>query len=421
MVQPSPSPILLDVYEEHLNEAAWLWREWEGCLNSPIHTLPQAAKGPEERLLAHLDALVLGGDPVAQTLMVPALAGNDRFAVTAAAWALAQAEDVDQQDGVFAALTTTESPAARMAIARALSLSPRSDLSRLLPSWNSGAPEVQAMVMDLFAPREPAWVRERLEAALRSGQPSLIAAALRAIRRSRDNAFFNHVQAALQSREPDVLRAAISAGVVLGVRETWEACRAAADLKGRDCRFPLGVLATSHDPKDRDRVRKKTSDPDAAPHALWALGFTGDLESVDVLLHALSDAKMAKAAGESLHVITGVVIENDLVKQGEAKGPENVEVANDDPPPAVTQEDFLPEPRPDAVRKWWTDNGGNFRAGGRYAFGEARTPDVLRQALTRGATWRSEVLLLELGNTKIGAPPLEWRDWARNQLKQLGA
>jgi hypothetical protein len=96
-----------------------------------------------------------------------------------------------------------------------------------------------------------------------------------------------------------------------------------------------------------------------------------------------------------------------------------VEVSNDDPPPVVLPEDFLPDPQADAITKWWANNNGRFHAGARYLFGQVRSPDVLRTALTRGATWRQEVVLLELVNTKIGAPQVEPGAWAREQLKQL--
>lgn len=411
--------ILLDVYEEHLDEAAWLWGEWESALDSPLYSLPQCAKGPEERLLAHLDALVIGENPVAQELLIPALTAGRRFAAAAATWALVQAEDADQQDTVFAALSAAEEPRVRAAMARALFLAPQVDLSRLVPLWNAGAPEVQAMVMDIFAPREPDWVRSRLEVALRSEQPALVAAALRAIRRFRDKSLYSLVQTALRSKEPRVLREAIGAGLVLGVREAWDACRVASDMKGGDCRLPLALLATSPDAKDRERVRNKLDDPDAGPHALWALGFTGDLESVELLMQKLTDENAAKVACESIAFITGLVCQGDLVKPAESTGPEQVEVGDDDPPPVVLPEHLLPDPMADAVKKWWANSRGRFRTGGRYIYGQARSPEQLLAALTRAPTWRRDVLLLELAHTKAGAPQLDLRTWARDQLKQL--
>ena len=41
------------------------------------YTLAEVAAGPAERLLAHIDALSLGGKAVAQKLLLPALEGDD--------------------------------------------------------------------------------------------------------------------------------------------------------------------------------------------------------------------------------------------------------------------------------------------------------------------------------------------------------
>ena len=65
-----------DICEEHLDEAAFLWDRGERALNAPNYAIGEVAVGPEERLLAHLDGLVLGGQPVADKLLLPAL-GDD--------------------------------------------------------------------------------------------------------------------------------------------------------------------------------------------------------------------------------------------------------------------------------------------------------------------------------------------------------
>src|SRR4029077_6474165 len=122
-----PRPILWDLYEEHLDEAAFLWGHWERALVAANYTLDQVIEGPEERLLAHLDGLVLGGKPVAKRLLAPALDDDDPGKVFAAAWALVQAEDADHLELVLARLPG-EKPPARAALGRALELSTRADL-----------------------------------------------------------------------------------------------------------------------------------------------------------------------------------------------------------------------------------------------------------------------------------------------------
>ena len=45
--------------------------------------------------------------------------------------------------------------------------------------------------------------------------------------------------------------------------------------------------------------RGKAVDAEAGLHALWSLGFAGDVESAEVLVQAISDEKTAKVAGEA--------------------------------------------------------------------------------------------------------------------------
>jgi hypothetical protein len=48
-------PIPWDIYEEHLNESAWLWGNWEQSLDSAVCALGDVAVGPEEYLAQRAD------------------------------------------------------------------------------------------------------------------------------------------------------------------------------------------------------------------------------------------------------------------------------------------------------------------------------------------------------------------------------
>ena len=166
-------------------------------------------------------------------------------------------------------------------------------------------------------------------------------------------------------------------------------------------------------------MRGRASDPEAGRHALWALGFAGDVESAEVLLQAMADDKTAKVAGEAFSEITGLAIAGPLAKPGETKGPDVEEVASNDPPPVVRSEDSLLEPQVEAVKKWW--GKGRFRPGVRHIHGQPRNAESLRLALPASATWRREVLAIELAATLATSPKVDLKAWARDQLKQLGA
>jgi hypothetical protein len=76
------------------------------------------------------------------------------------------------------------------------------------------------------------------------------------------------------------------------------------------------------------------------------------------------------------------------------------------------------------VTKWWDKERRRFVPGTRYVGGQPRSPATLRTAFLGGASWRREVLLIELAASvanlpKVNAPKVDLRAWAREQVKQL--
>ena len=425
LVRRTNRPIDWDLFEQHLEEAAFLWGEWEGALVAGNYTLGDVAAGPEMRLLAHLDALVLGGRPVADRLLVPALADDKPGRVAAAAWVLVQSGDVgdgarDNQEIVIAALVKCDPPA-RAAIARALRLAPRTDFSRVAQLWHQPAPELRAVALDLLRVAEPDWTREKLEPILRGDDSPTRAAALRALRAVPDRALAGLVQDAFTSELPEVCREALSTGIVLGLQASWDQCRLLAIRGGETSRLALALLAFSTRPQDRSLVVMLARDSGVRRDALWALGFAGDQESADVLVDATSDPAVAKLAGEGLSAVTGVAIEGSLATPGNTQGPDNAEVADDDSPPVVRPEDHLPLPNAAAVKQWWQHHKGQFPTGLRHIFGQPRTSQAIRAALATAPMWRREVMALELAAATNAAPVIDVKAWTRDQWRALGA
>lgn len=52
--------ILWDVIEEHLDEATFLYTQFESLLDHPLLTRADVERSVTSRLIAHLDGLVLG-------------------------------------------------------------------------------------------------------------------------------------------------------------------------------------------------------------------------------------------------------------------------------------------------------------------------------------------------------------------------
>jgi uncharacterized protein (TIGR02270 family) len=416
MVAAWQRPILWDIFEEHLDEASFLWGEWETALVAANYTLADVAAGPEERLAAHLDGLVLGGKVVAEKLLFPALGGDDLELVRPAAWALLQAEDADHFDVVLEALASAEPPKAA-AIARATGLSRHPAIvSRLGTLWTHGSPPLRAVILDVIARRDLAWAAARVPDALRTEDPRLLAVALGLVRRlpDRDPAFVYAVNDALASPDLAVRGEAIATGVVLGSKAVWSACRRAVAEPGSG-RLPFALLALSPDPADRELLRGCLKDPGTVRQALWAFGFAGDVDAADVLATFLPDEKLGQLAAEAFSTITGLSIDGRFRAAGVTHGPQEEEVGLDDPPPEVRPEDHLLAPDAAVVAAWWQKNRGRFQPGARFVAGGPRTVEALRTAMVTGPMWRREVVALEIAAGARGAVG-DLTGWTREQL-----
>jgi uncharacterized protein (TIGR02270 family) len=405
--------VLRDVHEEHLDEATFLWGQWETALEAPIYTLREVVTGPEERLLAHLDALVLGGPFVAEELLLPALDGDDLDAARVAAWALLQAEDTDHLDPVLGALAGAEPPKAG-AIVRAMCLSTNPAIAvRLAAFWTHASPLLRSMILTVMARHDFKWTAERVPEVLRSDDPSLLAVALALVRQlpARNPAFTAEVERGLASAEPRVRHEAMATGFVLGSKHAHAACQRAVAAR-EPARLPFALLALGADEKDGALLRGCVKDPAVAGAALWALGFAGDVDAADAAAACLTDKKLAPSAAEAFSAITGLAISGPFTTPRPAAG----DVGPDDPPPTVGPDDLLPVPAAEVIASWWRKNRGRFQPKQRYVAGNPRTPEALRASLVDGRTWRRAVVALEIAATTRTALTSDLTGWARSQL-----
>jgi uncharacterized protein (TIGR02270 family) len=384
----SPPEPRWDIVEEHLDEAEFLWGMWEHSLRAPHYDLDAVARGPEARLAAHLDALVVNGPAVAPRMLVPALASDEPHRISAAAAALLQGPDVAGLDAVFTAWQSD--PTRRPALGRALECADRPDVVPRLRADLSDPVRAAAAAEHLVARGEP--LGDDLGVLLASDDPAERALGLRAVpdaARAADHAAAVH--AALAELEPLVLDAAIFAGVRLGLPAAWARARERAlDRGGAQA---LLLLALADDVEGRSVLRAALAQPRRRADALWALGFVGTPETVDLCAEWLEDDKVGHLAGEAFAAITGV----DLVAAG-LSSPARERDAREHSP-----EHALPRPDPMAVLTWWVAHRPRFADGQRHVAGAPRSPDALLAALVAGPMRRRPAVLLDL---QIHAPSL---------------
>ncbi len=411
---PRRPTVRWELLERHLEEAEFLWTQWEHGLWSPERPLSSLAEGDEGRLRAHLDALVLGGSAVASRLLLPALASEEPSRVAAAAWALLSAEDADWHEPVLHHLEQGPE-ATRPGLLRALELLDRPDLhALLLKKLPTLPPALQAGV--LRAARI-----QHLDTSAALGKldwesdPVLHAEALRAL------PFVPGTQAgdarlsrALSHAHPTVSTAALETGLLLGSRAAWERARGTAS---RAALLALAVVGESKDLADLV-ARLKRGSP--AAEVIWAVGFSGRRLAAEALLPLLREEAQGPLAAASFAAITGLPMAPPFLV--EAPADEEDEGSEEE---AEDLQAWLPAPRglpgevdAQAVESWWARRRDGFTEGTRYLRGTPLTVEVLARALETEPLRRRPSLAWEVALRSGGALLVESRQWTQVQRAQ---
>ncbi|HLL54432.1 MAG TPA: TIGR02270 family protein [Myxococcaceae bacterium] len=419
-------PILWDVIREHLEEAAFLWRQRERSLRSPDYTLADVAEGDEARLLAHVDGLEIGGLPVAERLLIPAVRGEgEPGQVGPAALALLASRERDFTGALLDLLP--EGPEdSRSALRTAFEWSGREGLdAALLRALGRAEPPTQAFLLEVLSFRQVALgdVLERLSVV---EDPALFAAALRAARFAARPWAVALVQGALEDTRPRVRSAALETGLVLGLRRAWKACASLCREPSADGRLARVALALGGEAAEAQLLIKLLEDDALRVEATWALGFSGRRVAADAVKETLAQGGGDRLAGEAFALITGLPLERFLepaLEPGEEDGGDEAEGES------VTEENpRLPGPvlppgkvQVAAVEAWWQETRPRLSERHRYLRGEPLTQELLVDALLRGPMSERPSWALELAVRSRGACFLELSALSARQYRQLEA
>jgi len=404
MVKPEP---LWDVVEEHLDEAEFLWDQWEHGLVAPNYTLDELADGPEARLLAHIDGLVVHGTHAATRLLLPALEAEETGRVSAAATALLLGELQAGLDALMEVLR--DLPEQRPGLLRALECVPDPQVIPRMQALLTDDDEeiVAAAARVLHFRRAP--IGEALGLLLASDLPEFRALALRAAPYEREpGKHLRSIHAGLADPDPGVSAAAIDAGVHLALPAAW----AHVATRGRESgdRDALLWLALRGGPDDRATLLSALLEPDRRSAALWALGFLGTPEAVEAALEWLEDGVNGTLAGELFAAVTGV----DLTDAGLTRSAEDGEDRL-----AHRPEDDLPHPDAMAVLHFWTAKRCAFTAGQRYLAGVPWSPGSILAQLRSGSMRRRHTLVQALADMSGRGRDLQTRAPTAQQLAVL--
>ncbi|MEZ4296936.1 MAG: TIGR02270 family protein [Polyangiaceae bacterium] len=377
------APFELEIFDEHVQEASFLWSMREDASRDPRYDLDSLCR-VDARLEARLDALLVAGE-AGMSAARDALRFPD--AGTAFAAAVVALESDDRQG--FAAVLDSLHRASEgiPAVASALGWVSPDALERVLPGLL--APDLPsemryvAIAGCALQRRDPG---QALSAALGSPDDRLRARALLAAGELGRTDLRPRVRDALSDDDEACQFAAGYAGLLLGEPEATLALRDLAEQRGlfaeRAC-----SMAVRRMPVDTARpwLQELFSAPGGDRAALRGCAALGDAEMVPWLIERMNDLPLARLCAGALWTITGV----DPRAEGlEGKAPEDfLSGPTDDPADedvAMDPDDALPWLDVTAVRRWWSRARGGFSGGGRRLAGRPLTAERLSDLLRTG-------------------------------------
>lgn len=413
---PAPDQILWDVVAEHLDEAAFLYTQWEQALVSPLYKLEEVRDRVELRMLAHLDGLVVGGGLVKERLLLPALREGGQGLVFTAATALLLQASAQADEAVLQALREAQPPQLAE-LQRALQLFPspqrQATLRQLL--WE-GAPAVRAAAARVLGFQQVD-LGPALSTLLASGDKEARRAALYCLRYRPCPDGAPAIRQALAAADGEIATAGLLAAAVTGLREALDAGRFM--VRNQHPALPaaallLGLLGNE---ADRELLLSGVARPEHATALIFALGLGGNVQTADACVQWLHTAALAKVAGEAFVVITGVDPDREKLLAPVVDDPKQ------DPDAPEFQAERTPEADlalldADAVAGWWSTHRSQFSASERLFRGkpiERQDPRAWLAALEQANMRQRHPLALALASVSQGRQLVQTLALCRDQ------
>ncbi len=127
------------------------------------------------------------------------------------------------------------------------------------------------------------------------------------------------------------------------------------------------------------------------------MGIIGDPSYIPALLQLMAIREVARVAGESFTMITGLDLEYENLEMDAPKGFETGPTENpEDEDVALDPDEDLPWPNPELVGKWWEANKSQFKEGQRYLLGQPIDANNAQRVLRIGRQRQRIAAALEL-------------------------
>lgn len=413
------SPVLPVILEQHAEEAAILWLLRNRAVTAPHYTLAELAQ-LDERVESHLDGLRLAGDAGWEICRKGVEEGWAGEVFAAAVLATESGNSIRIAEIVDAG---TASPATGRGLISALGWLPlgyaEAHIAPLLTAQSPAARRVGIAAMSVHR-RIP---RQALAGALADGDPLVKARALRAVGELGLVELVPAARKSLADEDEDCRFWAAWSVARLGDNpQAIAALQAFAESGGPYCERALSIaLRCLEQAAATAWQRQLVQQPEQLRTPVIAAGVLGDSGSVPWLIEQMASPRLARIAGESFAMITGV---NVACPDLEGERPGGFEAGPtedpDDENVEMDPDEHLPWPDPFRIAAWWRTHRHRFEPGTRYLVGKPMTMEWLNEVLGNGYQRQRAAAALELAIRQPGQPLFEVRAPGFRQQEWLG-
>jgi uncharacterized protein (TIGR02270 family) len=285
----------------------------------------------------------------------------------------------------------------------------------------SDSPEIQRIGIAGFAihRHDP---EEVLKNALQSDHPRLLSRALKAVGELGKQSWAGSVVPFFGHEDSEVRYHAAWSGVLLGESEARKVLKSLAKADGPRSESAAALaVRTGRIDGNREWFQNLADKEENKRKAIIAVGALGDPADIPWLIEQMATPELARVAGESLSMITGLDIAYEDL---DAEPPENFEAGPTEDPADdnvdLDPDEDLPWPDPAAIDRWWAENRKNFKKGTRHLCGRPITKKHLWEVLKTGYQRQRAAAAVELALLEPGKPLFNVKAPANRQRQMLG-
>ena len=410
--------VIAEIVSQHAEEAAFLWLLRSNATRAPHYSLKDLAK-LDGRVEAHLDGLRVAGEPGWE--LCKAALGNEENGEVFAASVMAFESGIESR--IQAVLEVVQkTPVLSKGLISALGWiayeQVSSHIERLL---NADSSTIQCVGLAAKAVhrKDPGPV---LQTMLLSSDVSLHARALQAVGELGRRNLASLASSSLNAEDPSFRWWAAWSGALLGDGVAIPVLQQVATQKGSYAVKAAMIAVRRMSLEAAHRWIKALAEiPETTRVAVCASGALGDPTSIPWLIESMAVPALARVAGESFTMITGVDLAYDDLDTDNPKGFEAGPTEDpEDENVEMDQDEDLPWPNPELIKKWWFTHRLEFSNGTRYLLGKPMAVEALNGVLRTGKQRQRMAAAIELAMRQPGQPLFNTNAPGFRQMKLLG-